>query len=84
MDMLDVRDPDVMNTLIDQRGVESILLIEQRAEASHVMERERPAKASKVGWSRTCELGTVYPAYTHQAQPNVNFARAMPYHTQLW
>ncbi len=46
--MLDVQDPDIMNTLIDQAHVESILLIERRVEAANVIERVRPAKASKV------------------------------------
>ena len=39
--MLDVGDVDVLNTLIDQCSVESILLIEKRAEASHVIEHQR-------------------------------------------
>lgn len=39
--MVDVADPDVLNTLIDQCSVESILLIEKRAEASHVIEHQR-------------------------------------------
>ena len=38
--MLDVGDVDVLNTLINKCSVESILLIEQRAEASHVIERQ--------------------------------------------
>ena len=41
LDMLDVADVDVLNTLIDQCSVESILLIEQRAEASNVIEHQR-------------------------------------------
>lgn len=39
--MVDVADPDVLNTLIDQCSIESILLIEKRAEASHVIEHQR-------------------------------------------
>ena len=41
LDMVDVADPDVLNTLIDQCSIESILLIEKRAEASHVIEHQR-------------------------------------------
>ena len=41
LDMMDVADVDVLNTLIDQCSVESILLIEQRSEANHVIEHQR-------------------------------------------
>ena len=44
-DMLKVEDPDVMNLLIDQCHVESILLIEQRAVAANVIVHERPTNA---------------------------------------
>ena len=44
--MLDVRDPTVMNVLIEQCGVETTLLIERRDEASRVMNRARPQGAS--------------------------------------
>ncbi len=54
LDMLDVRDPDIMNTLIDQVDVESVLLFQRRSEAAHVMERVQPPRASKVGgWWET-------------------------------
>lgn len=43
--MLDVRDPNVLNVLIDQLGVESILLIHSRDDASRVIVHERPQGA---------------------------------------
>ena len=50
LDMLDVPDPDVLNALIDQCQVETILLIEKRQEAAHTMENVRPPKAKKVSY----------------------------------
>ena len=44
-DVLDVRDPIVMNVLIEQCGVETILLIEKREDANRVMNRVRPQGA---------------------------------------
>ena len=43
--MLDVEDPNVMNVLIDQCTVESILLIKTREEAQRVITRECPQGA---------------------------------------
>lgn len=40
--MLDVRDPNLLNVLIDQLHVESILLIRSRDEASRVIVHQRP------------------------------------------
>lgn len=57
LDLLDVTDPDILNTLIDQRGVELDLLIETKAHARRVMERERPYNARSV---RTCCHLTYY------------------------
>ena len=45
-DVLDVRDPIVMNVLIEQCNVETTLLIEKRGEANHVMNNVRPPGAS--------------------------------------
>lgn len=41
-DVLDVRDPIVLNVLIEQCNVETILLIENREYATRVMNRDRP------------------------------------------
>ena len=43
--MLEVSDPDVMNTLIDQCHVEGVLLIEDRVTANRVITHERPRNA---------------------------------------
>ena len=48
-----MRDPDVLNTLIDQFSVETVLLIEKRPDASYLMERVRPPKVTKVSFSST-------------------------------
>lgn len=45
-DVLDVRDPIVMNVLIEQCSVETTLLIERREQASRVMNHVRPPGAS--------------------------------------
>ena len=45
-DVLDVKDPIVLNVLIEQCGIETILLIEHREEANRVMNRDRPRGAS--------------------------------------
>ena len=45
-DVLDVRDPIVMNVLIEQCNVETTLLIEKRKDASRVMNYDRPQGAS--------------------------------------
>lgn len=45
LDMLDVEDPNILNVLIDQLNVESILLIQSREEASRVIVHHRPKKA---------------------------------------
>jgi hypothetical protein len=44
--VLDVRDPVVLNVLIEQCGIETTLLIEKREEANRVMNRVRPQGAS--------------------------------------
>ncbi len=43
--MIEVSDPDVMNVLIDQFHIESVLLIEDRGRANNVITHERPRKA---------------------------------------
>eukprot|EP00105_Crassostrea_gigas_P004900 XP_011418269.1 PREDICTED: structural maintenance of chromosomes protein 6 isoform X1 [Crassostrea gigas] len=43
-DMIDCNDPVVMNTLIDQRGIENILLIEDKKEARTVMDPDVQAQ----------------------------------------
>lgn len=45
LDLLDVRDPNVLNVLIDQLHVESVLLIANRDEASRVIVHQRPRGA---------------------------------------
>ena len=45
LDVLDVRDPNVLNVLIDQCHVESVLLIANRSEANRVIVHERPRGA---------------------------------------
>lgn len=45
-DVLDVRDPIILNVLIEQCNIETILLIEKREEANWVMNRDRPHGAS--------------------------------------
>lgn len=44
--MLDVQDVDILNTLIDQCKIESVLLIENGQEAFHVIDREKPPNAT--------------------------------------
>lgn len=46
LDMLDVQDVDILNTLIDQCKIESVLLIENGQEAFHVIDREKPPNAT--------------------------------------
>lgn len=45
LDILNVEDPNVLNVLIDQLNVESVLLIESRSEASHVIVHQQPRGA---------------------------------------
>ena len=45
-DVLDVRDPVVLNVLIEHCSVETILLIEKRDLANRVMNHDRPRGAS--------------------------------------
>lgn len=47
LDILDIENPIVFNSLVDQCGVESVLLIEDPKEAQRVMWDEKPQKAFK-------------------------------------
>ena len=48
LDMLDVQDVDILNTLIDQCSIESVLLIEDGQEAFRVIDRDQPTNAKSV------------------------------------
>ena len=67
--MLKVDDPDVMNVLIDQCHVESILLIEERAVALTVIVHERPTNARE---AYTLE-GDLVQAHAHYSNKRGSF-----------
>ena len=48
LDMMDVADTEVRNLLIDQCRVDTILLIEKRVDAEHIIEVQRPRGANVV------------------------------------
>ena len=63
--MLDVQDPNVLNVLVDQLSVESILLIKRREEASRVIVRERP-KGAKAAYTLEGDQVLQYAHYSNK------------------
>ncbi|KAM8846096.1 structural maintenance of chromosomes protein 6 isoform 1-T1 [Synchiropus picturatus] len=69
---LDIEDHFVTNCLIDQRGVESILLIKDRAEARTVMQQNRPPQNCSQAFSK--EGDHIFPNRTYTSdQKRVNY-----------
>ena len=64
-DMLNVDDPDIMNVLIDQCHVESILLIEERAVAADVLVHLRPVNA-KAAYTLGGDLVLAHAYYSNK------------------
>lgn len=64
-DVLDVEDPNVMNALIDQASVESILLIRTREEASKVIVHERP-QGAKAAYTAEGDQVLQYAHYSNR------------------
>ena len=48
LDLLEINDPVIYNTLIDQRGIENILLIKDIEEAKRLMSKRPPANCKAV------------------------------------
>ncbi len=66
--MLEVSDPDVMNVLIDQFHIESVLLIEEREEANRIITHERPPKA-KQAYTLCGDLVLPERHYSNRSRP---------------
>ena len=54
LDMVDIADPDIINILIDECRIDTILLIERRSDAERVIEVERPPGAEVVSEGPAC------------------------------
>ena len=65
LDLLDVREPNVMNVLIDQVNVESILLIRTRSEANRVITHERP-RGAKAAYTLDGDMVLHYAHYSNK------------------
>uniref|UniRef100_A0A667ZUN7 Structural maintenance of chromosomes protein 6 n=1 Tax=Myripristis murdjan TaxID=586833 RepID=A0A667ZUN7_9TELE len=69
---LEIEDPVVANCLIDQRGIESILLIKNRTEARRVMQRGNPPRNCNQAFS--VEGDQIFTNRTYTAdQPRAKF-----------
>ena len=65
LDLLDVKNPNVLNVLIDQLNVESILLIKDRVEASHVIVRQQP-RGAKSAYTIEGDMVLQYAHYSNK------------------
>ncbi|XP_074470796.1 structural maintenance of chromosomes protein 6 [Sebastes fasciatus] len=69
---LEIEDPVVANCLIDQRGIESILLIKNRTEARKVMQNRNPPHNCTVAFSREGDQIFTNRSYTAE-QTRANY-----------
>ena len=65
VEVLDVREPDIVNLLIDQCSVESVLLIERGEEARNVMVHQRP-KGARAAWTIDGDEVLSYAYYSNK------------------
>ncbi|XP_055886369.1 structural maintenance of chromosomes protein 6-like isoform X2 [Biomphalaria glabrata] len=71
LDVIKSDDPVIINTLIDQRRLENVILIADRDEAHHVMLKSPPDKAREC-FTETGDQAFSHPTFRYYANENYN------------